>query len=171
MCPPCRGYAWAGSATSRTLTWLQGAAPAITSKTYLSPAAGILAVEAYHAGAIRTLLFLNRTESVLPYSAVALMLSQPPPEASTLSHSRPASSRLVLWAPSVVPSSDQSSLASADPHYRDPHLYPVTHRCRFCRPAGPDAGHGGEQPARQAGQRQGQQHRPLRQRQHRARAC
>ena len=53
------------------VTAYHGAAPLIQSKDYLTAAAGILAVEAYHAGSIRTLLFqLNQGDATAKISAL-----------------------------------------------------------------------------------------------------
>ncbi len=46
----------------------QGAAALINNSAYLTDAAGILAVEAYHAGAIREMLIQNGSYIVEPYN-------------------------------------------------------------------------------------------------------
>lgn len=51
------------------VTAYKGAANLIASKNYLQYAAGILAVEAYHAGTIRTMLFMKANTVVAPYGA------------------------------------------------------------------------------------------------------
>ena len=61
------------------VTAYQGAAPFITSKKYLAAASGILAVEAYHIGSIRSLLFAQQntyyTNATALISALRAQLS------------------------------------------------------------------------------------------------
>ncbi|MGN6443929.1 ferritin-like domain-containing protein [Amnibacterium sp.] len=52
------------------VTAYKGAAPLITSKTYLDAAAGILAVEAYHGGIIRSALYAEGYENPSVYGTV-----------------------------------------------------------------------------------------------------
>jgi hypothetical protein len=59
------------------VTAYNGAAPLIQSKTYLGAAASILAVEAYHAGSIRTLLYqLGQGDATAKISALRAAASQ-----------------------------------------------------------------------------------------------
>jgi hypothetical protein len=69
------------------VTAYKGASPLISSKAYLEAAAGILGVEAYHAGSIRTLLFQQGTsvqDTINAISGVRASLDDQPAGATPL---------------------------------------------------------------------------------------
>ena len=82
------------------VTAYHGAAGLISNKTYLNYAAGILAVEAYHAGIIRTALFASELEAAVRDTALISNLR------STLANGKPGVDDLGVGtpaAPSLVP--------------------------------------------------------------------
>ena len=66
----------------------QGAAALINSSTYLTDAAGILAVEAYHAGSIREQLIQNGSYIVEPYGVTVDTIVDVSPHTSCLRSQR-----------------------------------------------------------------------------------
>lgn len=58
------------------VTAYQGAVPFIQSRDYVAAAAGILAVESYHAGLVRTLLFKEAFTVVQPYGVMVKNIVQ-----------------------------------------------------------------------------------------------
>jgi hypothetical protein len=85
------------------VTAYKGAAPLITSKTFLEASAGILAAEAYHAGLIRTVLFAKGVQTPSLRSA-----------SESISNARDSLDGATDLDQGVAPRGDQSNIVPTD---------------------------------------------------------
>ncbi len=74
--PPCLALGPRRQRCGRYAACAQGALPFIRSKAYLTAAGGILGVEAYHGGSIRTLLLEYADVTVFPYGVKVSQIIQ-----------------------------------------------------------------------------------------------
>ena len=65
-----------GDPLTRSTCTLQGALPLISDKNYLRGGSGITALEAYHAGAVRTLLLQKASTVVQPWNTNVAAVTQ-----------------------------------------------------------------------------------------------
>ncbi len=96
------------------VTAYSGAAPAITSKAYLAAAAGILSVEAYHAGELRLMLYQNGMAAATSQIAAArAAVSGTGPGFKTPADDQGVTSNGQAYGPVNIVPTDANSLAFA----------------------------------------------------------
>ncbi len=96
------------------VTAYSGAAPAITSKAYLAAAAGILSVEAYHAGELRLMLYQNgMAAATAKIAAARAAVSGTGPGFKTPADDQGVTSNGQVYGPVNIVPTDTNSLAFA----------------------------------------------------------